>query len=86
MLLKTANGRNVCQQWAKSRLPGSRDEEMKAVRRGGNCGGAVKGVGAEGHLQNPPEPDISAWFQPADWGSNWQPIVLQSSPRKHLRQ
>lgn len=44
-LLKTAKGRNVCLQWAKSRLPGGRDREMKAAGSGGSRG---RLVGVEG--------------------------------------
>lgn len=69
-LLKTAKGRNVCQQWAKSRLPGSRDREMKAAGSGGNWGLGRRGysgsVGVEGHLVSHRQgADISVWFQPA---------------------
>lgn len=93
-LLKTAKGRNVCQQWAKSRLPGSRDSEMKAAEgRGGGVSGWVLRWRVTWRATRQQEANIMHRFLlwascSHNWSSNWQLQVLQSFPKKkkHLRQ
>lgn len=76
-------------QVTSSRQPRQRDESCRGQRRRGYG----VSVGVEGHLGNHRatggrhQRPSAVWAScSCDWSSNWQPKVLQSSPKKNLRQ